>query len=150
MWCWLFAVAQPCQTLWDPMDCSMPRSSILHYLPSLLKFMFFELVLLSNSLILCLALLLLPSIFPSIRVFPNESAPHIRWLKYWHCSINPSSEHSGLISFRIDWFDLCSPEDSQRVFSSATVWKQQFFDAQPSLRSNSHICKWPLKNHSFD
>ena len=65
-----------------------------------------EWVMLSNHLVLCHPLLLLPSIFPSIRVFSNESALHIRWPKYWNFSINSSSEYSGLISFRIDWFDL--------------------------------------------
>ena len=75
---------------------------------SLLKFMSTELVMLSNHLILCCPLLLPPSIFPSIRVFPNESAPHIRWPKYWSFSFSnsPSNEYSGLISFRIDWFNL--------------------------------------------
>ena len=75
---------------------------------SFLKFMSMELVMPSNHLILCLPLLLLPSIFPSIRVFSNESALHIRWPKYWSFSfsISSSNEYSGLISFRIDWFDL--------------------------------------------
>ena len=65
-----------------------------------------ESVMLSNNLILCRPLLLLPSIFPSIRVFSNESGLCIRWPKYWNFSISPSSEYSGLVSFRIDWFDL--------------------------------------------
>ena len=67
-----------------------------------------ELVMPSNHLILCSPLLLLPSIFPSIRVFANESVPHIRWPKYWNCSfsLSPSNEHSGLISFRMDWLDF--------------------------------------------
>ena len=67
-----------------------------------------ELVMPSNCLILCLPLLLLPSIFPSIRIFSNKSALHIRWLKYWSFSFNisPSNEHPGLISFRMDWLDL--------------------------------------------
>ena len=75
---------------------------------SLLQFMSTELVMLSNHLILCHHLLLLPSLFPSIRVFSSELVLHIRWLKYWsfHFSISPSSEFSGLISFRIDWVDL--------------------------------------------
>ena len=75
---------------------------------SLLKLIYIELVMPSNHLILCHPLLLLPSIFPSIRVFSNESAVCIRWPKYWSFSFNisPSSEYSGLISFRIDWFDL--------------------------------------------
>ena len=73
---------------------------------SLLKLMSIELVMPSNHLILCCPLLLLPSIFPSIRVFSNEVALSIRYPKYWSFSISPSNEHSGLISFRIDWFDL--------------------------------------------
>ena len=75
---------------------------------SISKFMSIELVMPSNHLILCRLLLLLPSIFPSIRVFSNESALYIRWPKYWSFSFNisPSSEHPGLISFRIDWLDL--------------------------------------------
>ena len=81
---------------------------------SLLKLMSLELVMPSNRLILCCSFLLLPSIFPSIRVFSNESALHIRWPKCWNFSfsIRPSNKYSGLISFRIDWFDL-SPRDSQ-------------------------------------
>ena len=74
---------------------------------SLLKFMSIELVMPSNHhLILCHPLLLLPSIFPSIRVFSNESVLRIRWPNYWSFSISPTNEHSGLISFRIDWFDF--------------------------------------------
>ena len=73
---------------------------------SLLKFMSIESVMLSNHLILCCLLFFLPSIFPSIRVFSNELALLIRWAKYWNVSISPSSEYSGLIFFRIDWFDL--------------------------------------------
>ena len=75
---------------------------------SLLKLMSIESVMPSNHLILCRPLLLLPSVFPSIRVFSKESVLHIRWLKYWSCSfsISPSSEYPGLIFFRTDWFDL--------------------------------------------
>ena len=75
---------------------------------SLLKFMAIELVMPSNHLILCRSLFLLPSVFPSIRVFSSESVLHIRWPKYWSFSfsISPSNEYSGLISFRMDWFDL--------------------------------------------
>ena len=73
---------------------------------SLLKLMSIESVMSSNHLVLCCPLLLLPSIFPSIRVFSNESALHIRWLKYWSFSISPCSEYSELISFRIEWFVL--------------------------------------------
>ena len=89
---------------------------------SLLKFMPSESVMPSNHLILCCPLLLLPSIFPSIRVFSNESAIHIRWPKYWSFSfsISPFNEYSRWISFRIDWFDLLIVQLS-RVFSSTTV-----------------------------
>ena len=75
---------------------------------NLLKLMSLELVMPSNHLILCHHLLLLPSIFPSIRVFSNKSVLHIRWPKYWRFSFNisPSNEYSGLISFRMDWLDL--------------------------------------------
>ena len=81
---------------------------------SLLKFMSSESVMLSNHLILCYPLLLLPSIFPSIRLFSNESALHIRWPKYWSFSISTSNEYSGLISFRIVWFDLLAVQGTLR------------------------------------
>ncbi|CAN0569250.1 unnamed protein product [Rangifer tarandus platyrhynchus] len=84
-----------------------------------------ELVIPSNHLILCHPLLFLPSIFPSIRVFSNESTLHIRWPKYWsfNVSISPSNEYSGLISFRIDWFDLLAVQGTLRslLFSFYTA-----------------------------
>ena len=94
-----------CSTLCDPMDCStqLPLSSTISR--SLLKLLSFESVMPSNHLILCHPLLL-PSIFPSIRVFSKESILHIRWPKYWSFSFSPTNEYSGLISFGIDWFDL--------------------------------------------
>ena len=90
---------------------------------NLLKLMSIQSVMLSNHLILCCPLLLLPSIFPSTRVFSNELALHIRWPKYWRFSfsIRTSKEYSGLISFRIDWVDLLEAEGTLRVFSSTTV-----------------------------
>ena len=102
------SVAQSGPTLCDPIDCSTPGFLVPTNSQSLLKLMSIESVLPSNHLILCRPLLLLPSIFPSIRVFSNESALHIRWPKYWSFSfsISPSSEHSGLISFTMDWLDL--------------------------------------------
>ena len=99
------SVAQSCLILCDPMDCSSQACLSITNSRSLLKLMSIESVMPSNHLILCHPLLLLPSIFPSIRVFSNESVL-IRWPKYWSFSISPSSEYSGLISFRIDWFDL--------------------------------------------
>ena len=85
---------------------------------SLLKLTSIESVMLSNHLILCNPLLLLPSIFPSIRVFSNELALHIRWPKYWgfSFSISPSNDYSGLISFRIDWFDLLRDHGKAFIF----------------------------------
>ena len=92
------------------MDCSTPGLPVHHHLPELDMYsnISIESVVPSNHLILCHPLLLLPSIFPSIRVFSNESALHIRWPKYWSFSfyISPSNEHPGLISFRMDWLDL--------------------------------------------
>ena len=88
------------------MDCSTPGFLSITISQSLLKLMSIESVMPSNHLILCYPLLLLPSIFPSITVFSNESVLHIRWSKYWSFSISPSNEYLGLISFRIDWFDL--------------------------------------------
>ena len=101
----------------------------------------------SNYLILCDPFLLPPSIFPSIRVFSNESALHIRWPKYWSFSfsISPSNEYSGLISFRMDWLDLLQSKGLSRVFSTITVQKHQFFSAQLSLWYNSHIHTWLLE-----
>ena len=102
------SVVKSCPTLCNSMDCSMPAFPVLHHSQSLFKFMPIESVMPSNCLILCHPLLLLPSIFPNIKFFSNESALHIRWPKYlsFKFSISPSSEHLGLISFRIDWFDL--------------------------------------------
>ena len=100
------SVAQSRPTSCDPMDCSTPASLSITNSRSLLKFMSIESMMPSNHLILCCPLLLLPSIFPSIRVFSHKSALRIRWPKYCSFSISPSSEYSGLISFMTDWFDL--------------------------------------------
>ena len=100
------SVAQLCPTLFDPMNCSTPGLPVHHNSQSLLKLMSIESVLPSNNLILCHPLLLQPSIFPSIRIFSNESVLCIRWPKYWSFSISPSNEYSVLISFRINWLDL--------------------------------------------
>ena len=97
-------VAQSC----NPMNRSTTGPPVYHQLLESTQTMSIELVMPSNHLILCCPLLLLPSIFPSIRVFSNESVLHIRWPKYWSFSFNisPSNEHPGLISFRMDWLDL--------------------------------------------
>ena len=119
---------------------------------SLLKFMSIESVMPSSHLILCHPLLLLPSIPPSIRVFSNESALHMRWPKYWSFSfsISPSNEHPGLISFRMDWLDLWSPRDSQES-SPTPQFKSINFSALSFLHSptlTSIHDHW--KNHSLD
>ena len=128
------SVAQSCPTLCNPMNCSTPASLHITNTQSPPKPMSIELVMRSNHLILCRPLLLLPSIFPIIRVFSNESALHIRWPKYWSFSfsIRPSNEHPGLISFRMNWLDLQQPKRLSRVFSNNTVQKHQFFSAQLS------------------
>ena len=102
------SVVQSCPTLWTPWTAACQASLSLTNSQSLLRLMSIKSVMPSNHLILCCPLLLLPSIFPSIRVFSNKSVLHIRWAKYWSFSFNisPSSEYSGLISFRMDWLDL--------------------------------------------
>ena len=120
------------------MDCSMPVHHQLLW--SLLKLMSIESLVPSNHLILCCPLLLLPSIFPSIRVFSNELNLHIRWPKYWSFSfsISPSNEYSELISFRTDWFDLLAVQETlksllQHHSSKASVfWCSAFFMMQLS------------------
>ena len=114
---------------------------------SWLKLMSIKLAMPSSHLILCRPLLLLPPIPPSMRVFSNESTLHMRWPKYWSFSfsISPSNEYSGLISFRMDWLDLLIIQGLSRVFSNTTVQKHQFFGAQLSSQSNSHIHTWPLE-----
>ena len=105
--------AKFCPALHNSMDCSMPGSSVLQR--NLLKFMSIESVMLSNHFILCSPLLLSPSVFPSIRVFSNESGLQIRWPNYlsFSFSVNPSNEYSEWISFRTDWFDLLAVQSTQ-------------------------------------
>ena len=126
------SVAQSCPALCNSMDCSTPGFPVVHQLPELLKFMSIELVMPSNHLILCHPLLLLPSIFPSIRVFSNESVLRIRWPKYWSLSISPSNKYSGLISFRMDWLDLLAVQGTlksllQHHNSKASVLRRSAF-----------------------
>ena len=114
-----------CLTLWQPMDCSTPGFAVLHYL---LEFAQIHVHWVSEAfcLILCLPLLLLPSIFPSIKVFSNGSFLCIRCSKYWSFSFSTSSsnEYSGLITFRIDWFDLLVVQGTLRAFSGTAVQKK--------------------------
>ena len=132
------SVAKLCPILCDPVEYRIPVSPVLHYLPGLLKFMSIESMMLSNHLILCQLLLLLPSIFPSIRVFSNESTLHIRWPKHWSFSISPSCKYSGLISFRIDWMDLLAVQGTLRSLLQphsskvSVLWRLAFFMVQLS------------------
>ena len=111
---------------------------------SLLKLMSIESVMPSNHLILCCPLFLLPSIFPSIRVFSNESVLCIRWPKYWSFSfsISPSNEYSGLIFFRMDWWDLLAVQGTLKSLLQHHGSKASIFGAELSLWSNSHIHTW--------
>ena len=109
-WSLVVVVVQLCPALCNPMDCSMPGFPVLHHVPKFAQT--HELMMPSNHLFLCHPCLLLPLILPSIRVFSNELALHIRWPKDWSFSISPSNEYPGLISFRIDWFDLLSVQET--------------------------------------
>ena len=116
------------------MDCSTPGLPVHHQLPELAQTPVHEKVMPSNHLILCCPLLLPPSIFLSIRVFPNEPAHRIRWPKYWSFSFNisPSNEHPGLISFRIDWLDLLAVQGTlnsllQHHSSKASILQHSAF-----------------------
>ena len=142
------------------MDCMwhVGSSTISWRVKYLLVYISIESVMLSNHLILCYPLLLLPSIFPSIRAFCSELALPVRWPKYWSFSfsISPSSEYSGWFSWmfflnkgRQVWSPW-SPRDSQESFpASTTSWKHQFFDTQPFLWSNSHIHTWWLEKKNI-
>ena len=121
------------------MDCSPPGFPVLHCLLEFAQTHAIQLVIPSNHLILCLPLLLPPSIFPSIRVFSNESVLHIRWPKYWSFSfsISPSNEYSGLVSFRMGWLDSLQSKGLSRVFSNhsskpSILWCSAFFTVQLS------------------
>ena len=108
------SVAQSCPTVWDPTDCSTPGHPSITNSQNLLKLKSIELVMPSNHLIICRPLLLPPSIFPSIRVFSNESAFPIGWPKCWsfRFNVSPSNEYSGLISFMVDWLDLLAVQET--------------------------------------
>ena len=129
------SVAQLCPTLCDPMNCSTPVRLSITNSWSLLKFMSIESVMPSNCLILCRPLLLLPSVFASIRVFSSESVIHIRWLKCWSFSFNisPSSEYPGLISFRVDWFDFLAVQGTLKSLLQHHNSEHQLFSTQLSL-----------------
>ena len=140
------SVTNLCLNLCNPVVAKAPLSSTIFW--SLLKFMPIESVMPSNHLILCHPLLLLPSIFPSMRIFSSESVLHIRWPKYWRFSfsLSPSSEYSGLISFTIDWFELLAVQGTLKSLlqhhslKASLLWHSAFFMVQ---LLNPH-------DHSFD
>ena len=147
--CWVqfSSVAQSCPTLCNLINRSMPGLLSIANSRNLHKHMSIELMMPSNHLILCYSLLLPPSIFPSIRVFSNESALHIMWP-----SIGFSALTSVLPMNTQDWSPLgwsgwisLQSKGLSRVFSNTTVQKHQFFSAQLSSQSNSHIHTWPLE-----
>ena len=135
------------------MDCSTASFPVFTISQSLLEFMFIKAVMLSNHLILCHSLLLLSSVFPSIRAFSTEMALRSRWSKYrsFSFSMSPSNEYSELISFRIDWFDLLAVQWTlkhllQHHSSKALIlWCSAFFMGQ-----TSHVYMTTGKNHSFE
>ena len=134
------SVTQSCPTLCNPMNCSTPGLLSITNSQSLPKLMSIESVMPSNHLILCHPLLL-PSIFPNIRVFSNESALHIRWPKHWSFSFNisPSNDHLGLISFRMDWLDLLAVQGTLKSLlqhhslKASILQCSSFFDALVQL-----------------
>ena len=136
-----------------PMDCSRPGFPVLHYLP---EFAQTHVHWVDDAIQPChplSPLLLLPSLFPSIRVFSNESALHIRWPKYWSFSlrISPSNEYSGLISFRTDWFDLLAVQGTLKESSPTPQFKSISSSTLSLLYGPTLISihdYW--KNHSFD
>ena len=139
--CSCCSVAQSCLTLCHLMDCSTPGLPVHHQLPELAQDMSIKSVMPSDHLVLCCPLLLLPSIFSSIRVFSNESALRVRWPKYWSFSysISPSNEYSGRISFRIDWLCLFAVQGTLESLLQHHSSKASIFGTQLSLWSNSHI-----------
>ena len=139
------SVTQSCPTLCDSMNHSTPGLPVHHQLPEFTQTQFIESVMPSSHLILCRPLLLLPPILPSIRVFSNESTPRMKWPKYWSFSFNIISykDIAGLISFRMDWLDLLAVQGTLKSLLQHHSSKYQFFSAQPSSQSNSHIHTWP-------
>ena len=150
MGCCCCSVTQSCPSLCDPMNCSTPGFPVLHLIfQSLLKLRSIESVMPSNSLVLCCPLLLLPSIFPSIRVFSNELALHIRWPKYWSFSIILLMNLQGWFLFGLTDLISLPSKGFSRVFSNTTV---QINSLVVSLLYSSILISihdsW--KNHSFD
>ena len=127
------SVAQSCPTLCNPMDCSTPGFPGHHQLLELVQTYVHRVSDAIQHLILCCPLLLMPSLFPSIRVFSNESTLHIRWPKYWSFSfsISPSNEYSGQISFTIDWFDLLAVQGTPKTLLQHHSSKASILQCSP-------------------
>ena len=145
IYCYCCSVAKSCPTLCNPMNFSTLSFPVLHHL---LEFAQIHVHLVSDA-IQPSHLLLFPST-PAFYLSPNQglsqwvSSSHL-WPTYWNFSISPSNEYSGSIFFRTDWFDLLAVQGFSRIFSNTTFQKHQFFSAQPSLWSNSHIHTWGLE-----
>ena len=139
---WFVVVIQSLSCVWlfaTPWTVACQASLSFSISQSLLKLMSTESVMSSNHLVLCHPLLILPSVFPSIRVFSNESVLHIRWPKYWNFifSISPSNEYSELISFKIDWFDLLAVQGSLKSLLQHNSSKASILPC--SVRSIIHL-----------
>ena len=125
----------------NPMDWGMSGFPVLHHVLRLLNLMSIELVMPSDHLVLCRSLLLLPAVFPSIRVFSNESALHVKWPQYWsfNFSLSPSSEYSGLISFRMDWYHFLAVQKTLKSLLQNDSSKAPIIRCSTFLQSNSYI-----------
>ena len=137
--CGRCSVTKSCPTLCDPMDCSAPGFPVLHYLPE-----FAQIYVQRCYLTISSSATLFFAFFPS-RVFSNRLTLHIRWPEYWSFSISPSNEYSGLIFFRLEWFNLLATQGTLKSLPSSTIRRHQFFGTQPPLWSNSQIRTWLLK-----
>ena len=145
------SVSKSCLTLCDSMDCSTPGFPVCHQLPELAQTHVhwvsdaIQPSHLLSPFLLLQSPFLLPSVFPSVRVFSSELVLCIKWAKYWSFSISPSSEYSELLSFRIDWFDLLAVQGTLKSLIQHHSLKHQFFSTQQSLWSSSHIHTWLLE-----
>ena len=150
--CCCCSVAQSSPTLCDRMDCSTPGFPSSTISQSLLKLRIIESVMPSNHLILCCTLLFLPSIFTSIKVFSNELALHIRWPKDWSFSFStsPSNEYLGLISFRIDWFDLFTVQGTLKSLLQYHNWKASILWCSAFFMVHLTSIDDYWKNHRLD
>ena len=151
------SVSQSCPTLWNSSTAASQASLFINSSQSLLKLMSIESVMPSNHLILCNPLLLLHSVFPSIRVFSNESVLRIRWIRYWSFSFSicSSNEYSGLVSFRIDWFDLLAVQGTLKslpqhhsskasVLQHSVLFMVQLSDPYMTTGKTIALTIWPL------